>query len=160
MKREKIAVIGDGAMGTVCALLLAENGHEVSIWSAFPEQAAEVAAKRENVFFLPGHPLPENIAVTGRDEAAFAGAAIVLSAVPTQFIRPVWTRLKKHFTSELPVFSIAKGIENGTRLHEGPHLGASDIGQERHFFKFETGQKHKAGRLRHGFDEQHTRYQR
>lgn len=109
-------MIGDGAMGTVCALLLAENGHGVSIWSAFPEQAEEMAAERENVRFLPGHPLPKEIRVTGREEEAFGDAAIVLSAVPTQFIRPVWARLAERFPSGLSIFSVAKGIENGTLL--------------------------------------------
>ncbi|MBM3320782.1 MAG: NAD(P)-dependent glycerol-3-phosphate dehydrogenase [Candidatus Eisenbacteria bacterium] len=112
--KQSIAVIGDGAMGTVCALLLAENGHEVRIWSAFPEQAAETAAKRENVRFLPGVPLPEKIEVTGEEERAFAGADVALSAVPTQFIRAVWTRLANRFPRDMPVFSVAKGIENGT----------------------------------------------
>lgn len=115
MKRT-VTVIGDGAMGTVCAMLLAENGHAVRIWSAFPEQAARIAAARENVVFLPGFPLPEGVEVTGDDGAAFGGADIVLSAVPTQFIRSVWTRLAPRFPAGTPVFSVAKGIENGTLL--------------------------------------------
>ncbi|MFH1680257.1 MAG: NAD(P)H-dependent glycerol-3-phosphate dehydrogenase [Candidatus Eisenbacteria bacterium] len=114
--RQTIAVIGDGAMGTVSALLLAENGHDVRIWSAFPEQAAETDAKRENVRFLPGFPLPENVRVTGKDEEAFQGANIALSAVPTQFIRAVWGRLAGRFPAGVPVFSVSKGIENKTLL--------------------------------------------
>jgi len=115
MKRA-IAVIGDGAMGTVCAFLLAENGHDVRIWSAFPDQAAEMTERRENVRFLPGYPLPDNIAVTTAEEEAFAGAQFALSAVPTQFIRAVWGRLAPHYPAGLPVFSVAKGIENETLL--------------------------------------------
>lgn len=114
--KQKIAVIGDGAMGTVCALLLAENGHDVRIWSAFPEQAAEMEAARENVRFLRGYPLPDNIRVTAEESEAFTDADIVLSAVPTQFIRPVWRRLAPFFPKRTSVFSIAKGIENGTLL--------------------------------------------
>jgi len=115
MKRT-VSVIGDGAMGTVCALLLAENGHDVRIWSAFPEQAARMAEARENVRFLPGYPLPDNIGVTAEAEEAFAGAEIALNAVPTQFIRDVWTRLHGFYPDRLPIFSVSKGIENETLL--------------------------------------------
>jgi glycerol-3-phosphate dehydrogenase (NAD(P)+) len=114
--KQSVSVIGDGAMGTVCALLLAENGHTVRLWSAFPEQAALFADKRENVSFLPGFKIPENIRVTGDDAEAFQGADVALSAVPTQFIRPVWARLAPRYPRGLPIFSVAKGIENGTLL--------------------------------------------
>ncbi|MFH1278474.1 MAG: NAD(P)H-dependent glycerol-3-phosphate dehydrogenase [Candidatus Eisenbacteria bacterium] len=114
--KERISVVGDGAMGTVCALLLAENGHDVRIWSAFPEQAAAMAAARENVRFLPGFPLPDNVEVTADEDEALEGADIALSAVPTQFIRSVWGRLAGRYHAGLPVFSVAKGIENGTLL--------------------------------------------
>ena len=46
-------MIGDGAMGTVCALMLAENGHQVRLWSAFPDAARDLAEHRENRRFLP-----------------------------------------------------------------------------------------------------------
>ncbi len=115
MKRT-VSVIGDGAMGTVCAFLLAENGHDVRIWSAFPEQAARMAEARENVRFLPGYPLPDNIDVTAEAEEAFTGAEIALNAVPTQFIRNVWTRLRGFYPDRLPIFSVSKGIENETLL--------------------------------------------
>jgi glycerol-3-phosphate dehydrogenase (NAD(P)+) len=114
--KQSVSVIGDGAMGTVCAFLLAENGHSVRLWSAFPEQAALFADRRENVRFLPGFRIPESIRVTGEDAEALQGADIALSAVPTQFIRPVWRRLAPECPRALPVFSVAKGIENGTLL--------------------------------------------
>ena len=50
----KIAVLGDGAWGTALALVLERGGHGVALWSKFPEYAAEMRAKRENVKFLPG----------------------------------------------------------------------------------------------------------
>jgi len=112
----KLAVVGDGAMGTLCAILLAENGHEVRLWSAFPQAAAELAATRENRRFLPGVRLPESVEVTGDDACALAGAEMAVSAVPTQFIRRVWQRLAAHCPRGLAVCSAAKGIENGTLL--------------------------------------------
>jgi len=45
-----------------------------------------------------------------------AGADLIVSAVPCQFMRPVWTRLKKYVPDNVPIVSVAKGIENGTLL--------------------------------------------
>jgi glycerol-3-phosphate dehydrogenase (NAD(P)+) len=113
---DRVAVIGDGGMGTVSAIMLAENGCGVRLWSAFPDAAGLLARDRENRRFLPGHPLPGGVEVTGDDAAAFEGADWAVCAVPTQFIRGVWTRLKGRVPAGLPICSVAKGIENTTLL--------------------------------------------
>jgi len=111
-----IAIIGDGAMGTLCAKILSGKGCQVRLWSAFPAQAAELAALRENRRFLPGVPIPEALEVTTDAERAFADAELAVSAVPTQFVRGVWAGLAGQVPRDLPVCSVTKGIENGTLL--------------------------------------------
>ena len=111
-----IAIIGDGAMGTVCAIMLAENGHRVRLWSAFPDDAQTIAQDRENKRFLPGYALPAEISVTGDDSQAMAGVTLTISAVPTQYVRDVWGRLRPHCPDDMPICSVAKGIERGTLL--------------------------------------------
>ena len=110
----RVTVIGDGGMGTTCAIMLAENGHDVCLWSAFPDAAERLARERENRRFLPGHRLPDSVRVTGADDEALAGAELAISAVPTQYIRGIWERLGAHCPADLAVCSVAKGIENGT----------------------------------------------
>jgi glycerol-3-phosphate dehydrogenase (NAD(P)+) len=110
---ETITIIGDGGWGTALALLVFENGHDARIWSKFPSYAAEVAASRENVKFLPGFPIPLGILVTSDAGAALAGATLVVVAVPTQFIRDTLTGIKPHFAANR-VVSVAKGLEKGT----------------------------------------------
>jgi glycerol-3-phosphate dehydrogenase (NAD(P)+) len=111
-----IAVIGDGAMGTVCASMLAENGHHVNLWSAFSDAADEMRRFRENRRFLPGLALSDRIDITSDGAAALQAAELVISAVPTQFCRGVWKRLSQHCPAAAPVCSVAKGIENHTLL--------------------------------------------
>lgn len=111
---EKITIIGDGAMATVCGIMLAENGHNVRIWSAFQEQAKQFAELRENRPFLPGVKIPDNIEITGDDSIAFKDATIAVSAVPSQFTRNIWNRLAPFFPEGLSVCSVTKGIENET----------------------------------------------
>jgi len=103
-------------MATLCAIILAENGHAVRLWSAFPAAAEELARTRENRRFLPGHPLPQAVEVTADDAAALDGAEVAIQAVPTQFVRHWWSRLTKYCPKSLPICSTAKGIENRTLL--------------------------------------------
>lgn len=101
-------------MGTLCAVMLAEAGVEVQLWSNFPEQAAEIQQCRENKRFLPGRTLPDNVRVTTSADEAFAGAELIVSAVPCQFMGAVWSKLTDAYPSGVPVVSVAKGIEVDT----------------------------------------------
>ena len=50
---KKIAVLGAGAWGTTLAILLAEAGNEVTLWSFEKEVTDEINKTRENKIFLP-----------------------------------------------------------------------------------------------------------
>lgn len=116
MNIQKATIIGDGGMGSVCAMLLCENGIETTLWGHDAEQLAAIAAAGENVFFLPGHPLPESLRYEADDAKTMAGAQMIVSAVPCQFVRGVWERLKPHVPAGVPIVSITKGIEKKTLL--------------------------------------------
>lgn len=113
MTFRRITVLGDGGWGTALALLLHENGAKVTLWSAFPEYAAVLKRTRRNPKFLPGVRLPRGMAVTASLEEALTGADLVLSVVPTQFVRGVWTKAKP-FWNGAPVCSASKGLEMRT----------------------------------------------
>lgn len=110
----KYVIIGDGAMGTICSIMLAENNNSVTLWSAFEAQAADMQKNRENRRFLPGHKLHDAVTVTSDDATVFKDGEVVISAVPTQFMRSVWQRLKPHYPAGTPICSVTKGIENDT----------------------------------------------
>ncbi len=113
MTKERVAVIGDGGWGTALALLLFENGHDVRLWSKFPEYASEMAASRVNRKFLPGIALPEDLFVTADAAKALCGATLAVVAVPTQYIRATLSEIRG---AGLPgrVVSVAKGLERGS----------------------------------------------
>ena len=113
---QHITIIGDGSMATVCALLLDGNGHKVTVWGAFGEHIAELITTRQNKKYLPGYPIPESIRYTAEDGSAFKDAELILSAVPTQYMRSVWQRLASQVPAGVPIASVAKGIENETML--------------------------------------------
>ena len=112
----RINFVGDGAMATVMALLLESKGYKVTLWGPHAENVAEVIHTREDRRYLPGHRLPDSIRLTGSDATAFRDAELIISAIPTQYIRSVWQRLAPHLPAGVPIASVAKGIEKGTIL--------------------------------------------
>ncbi|MBN2512734.1 MAG: NAD(P)-dependent glycerol-3-phosphate dehydrogenase [Sedimentisphaerales bacterium] len=111
-----VTIVGDGAMGSVCAMLLCENGIRTTLWGFDAAQLAQFAEKRENVRFLPGYPLPTELQYEADDIKALAEAEMVVSAVPCQYTRGIWARLKPHLPAGVPIVSTTKGIENKTLL--------------------------------------------
>ena len=111
-----VSIIGDGGMGSVLSILLCEKGIAVRMWGYDREQLAEIEQHRENRKFLPGYKLSKELAFESDDGRIMAGADLIVSAVPCQFIRRVWDRLKDHVPADVPIVSVAKGIENETLL--------------------------------------------
>ncbi len=130
----RIAVLGAGSWGTTLSILLAENSHQVSLWSYRKEDAERIRATRENPSFLPGILIPPAVRVEDDLDASVEGAEMIVGAVPSQFLRSVVCRLKQLPTGGLTVVNVAKGVENHTlmtmseMLHDTlPDLPASSI---------------------------------
>ncbi|MEM7624293.1 MAG: NAD(P)H-dependent glycerol-3-phosphate dehydrogenase [Planctomycetota bacterium] len=116
---QHITFVGDGAMATVLALLLESRGLKVTMWGPTPDHVAEMIQTRENRRYLPGQRLPDSIRFTASDASVFRDADLVVSAIPTQYMRGVWERLApayRELDTAVPVVSVAKGIEKGTIL--------------------------------------------
>jgi glycerol-3-phosphate dehydrogenase (NAD(P)+) len=112
----RIIVLGSGAWGTAIALSLhRRGGHQITLWAHSPEAAQEIIEAKENTLFLPGFPLPAEIAITG-DNSAVADAEIVVSVVPSEFLRSTLARLGPHLHPGQLVVSATKGVENHTYL--------------------------------------------
>ncbi len=113
---KNISIIGDGGMGTVLAMLLCEKGIATRMWGYDHQQLEEIERNRENKKFLPGYKLPRELVFEADDERILAGADLIVSAVPCQFMRGIWDRLKDYVPESIPIVSVAKGIENDTLL--------------------------------------------
>ncbi|MFH1858626.1 MAG: NAD(P)H-dependent glycerol-3-phosphate dehydrogenase [Candidatus Omnitrophota bacterium] len=110
----KVAVIGDGGWGTTLAILLSRKGEDVRLWSVFPEYAALLSQKRENVKFLPGIPIPKEIAISSDILKVVEGTEVIVLAPPSHFMREVAARLKEVPLSDKILVSVSKGLENKT----------------------------------------------
>jgi len=112
----RIAILGSGAWGTAIALSLhRRGGHQISLWAHSPEFARQLIDDGENTQFLPGFPIPTAITITG-DCADVSGAEIVVSAIPSEFLRPALLRLRPHLRNGQFVLSATKGLEDRTHF--------------------------------------------
>ncbi len=112
----RILILGSGAWGTAIALSLhRRGGHQLTLWAHSPEFAQEILAARENTPFLPGFPIPAEIAITG-DCAAISDAEIVVSVVPSEFLRLTLSRIRPHLHPGQIIVSATKGVEDRTFL--------------------------------------------
>ncbi len=116
MKKQNITILGDGAWGTTLAILLSENGHNVSIWSAFPEYLKELDKKRENKKYLNGIKIPQDIVFEKDLSIAIEKSDWIIFAIPSKFFRSVAKQVKETKVSlKGKVFiNVAKGLEQKT----------------------------------------------
>ena len=112
----RVVILGCGAWGTAIALSLhRRGGHEIALWAHSPELAHQINDAGENTQFLPGFPIPSAINITG-DTAAIPVAEIVVSVIPSEFLRPTLLRIRSYLRIGQFVVSATKGVENET-LH-------------------------------------------
>jgi glycerol-3-phosphate dehydrogenase (NAD(P)+) len=114
MTDERVAVVGAGSWGTALALLLANAGRRVKLWSYEPEVVETIQGRHENSAYLPGVRLPVSLRATGDLGDAVTGAQVVVSVSPSQFVRRVMTEAAPHVSDEAVVVSASKGIEIAT----------------------------------------------
>jgi glycerol-3-phosphate dehydrogenase (NAD(P)+) len=60
--------------------------------------------------------VPNQVRLTANEQQCFQRATMVLNAVPSQYMRSVWERLKPHVPGDVAIVSVAKGIEQNTLL--------------------------------------------
>jgi glycerol-3-phosphate dehydrogenase (NAD(P)+) len=116
----RAAVVGAGSWGTALAIHLASTGMETALWARSDERARELATTRRNELYLPGHRLPDTVAVTGDLGEALRDASLVLFAVPAQASRAIFQCAAPHLAPRADRVITSKGIEEGSlrRLSE------------------------------------------
>ncbi|MGM8211630.1 NAD(P)H-dependent glycerol-3-phosphate dehydrogenase [Virgibacillus sp. W0430] len=109
----KVAVLGAGSWGTALSIVLADNGHDVRLWTHREEQANEINRTHKNEQYLKESIPKQIIAYSNLKEAVKDVAAIVI-VVPSSAIREVCSKLAEHIHPEATIIHATKGIEPGT----------------------------------------------
>ena len=111
-----IAVLGAGSWALGISILLHDNGHKVTVWSALPEEIELLIDKGENPKYLPGVKLPENIDLTADLSKAVQNRDCIVLAVASKFTRSTAHRLQGLIPDGQVIVNVAKGIESGSLL--------------------------------------------
>lgn len=104
----KITILGTGAWGVALSLILARNGHEITLWSALKRQLDEIRATGRIESALPGVVIPREFRVEDDLSRAIEGAELILAAVASQYFRATVSQIG-NFRG--PIVSVTKGIE-------------------------------------------------
>lgn len=100
-------------MGLAMAAAAVEAGAErVQVWGPFEASVSELQRTRESPRF-PGWPIPARIELV-HDPSVFAQGTILVNAIPTQFMRSVWSGIAPFAPAGSTVVSTAKGLEIGS----------------------------------------------
>lgn len=110
-----IGVLGAGTWGMALARMLYNNGHEVCVWSALPEEVEKLSATRQHPN-LPGMEIPAGITFTGQIGEVCRQRDILLFAVPSPFVRSTARLAAPYIRDDQIIVDVAKGIEADTLL--------------------------------------------
>jgi glycerol-3-phosphate dehydrogenase (NAD(P)+) len=112
-----VAVLGDGAWGTACASVLADNGYHVKLWCYNADVAQHIAAHACNAVYLPGVMLDtKRIQVTTDIRHAVAEAEYVFEAIPVVHMRASLRVVQREIAQAKTWICLSKGIEQQTLL--------------------------------------------
>jgi glycerol-3-phosphate dehydrogenase (NAD(P)+) len=107
-----IGVVGAGSWGTAIGVLLSKKGYDVKIWDRNKDLINEINVSHQNIKYLPGIDLSENIIAVEALKDCIADSSILVMAVPSHAVRSACEGMKDLINNEHVFVSLAKGIEN------------------------------------------------
>ena len=109
----KITILGSGGFGLALAQALNSSGNDVTVWSKFENEIADIRRDGENKQKLPGVHISPTIALT-TDISAVKGADIVIFGIPVSFVRSVAREARPFIDEKTVIVNTGKGLEAGS----------------------------------------------
>ena len=110
----RIGILGAGSWGTALAILLHDNGHDVTVWSIHEKEVETISQTRRHESKLPGVEIPEGISFTTDMKETMSDKDVCVLAVPSPFIRSTCQKMKQYVRAGQIIVNVAKGIEENT----------------------------------------------
>src|SRR5699024_4930755 len=118
----KIAVLGAGRWGTALSIVLADNNHEVRLWSHRADQVSKINDIHLKEQYLNVN-YTKNIIVYSDIEASVLNVDAILIVVPSSVIREISKTNNPLITKDVLIVHATKGIEPGTSKRISEILG-------------------------------------
>ncbi len=109
-------MVGGGSWGTALANLLGTKGFRTDFWVFEEEVRDQIRNCRENIVFLPGFPLSENLFPSNDMAEVVSEKDLLLIVVPSHVMRETVLKMAGYVSRKSIVVSASKGIENKTHL--------------------------------------------
>jgi glycerol-3-phosphate dehydrogenase (NAD(P)+) len=118
----QVTVLGAGSWGTTVASLTAPNARTV-LWARSAETAQEVNTDHRNSRYLGELDLDPRLTATSSLAQAVAEADVLITGVPSHGLRSALEEAAPHIRPWIPVLSLTKGLEQGTRMRPTEIIG-------------------------------------
>ena len=129
-------IIGAGSWGTALAIHSHQCGHEVRLWVHSEDTFQTLSAWRVNELYLPGFPLPPEIAIT-QDPQCAQDSDYTLLAVPSTYFRSIFAKFLPHWKQGSVLISCIKGMEPATSKRISEIV--AEMSGDRHVFSVLSG---------------------
>ncbi len=113
---KKVSFLGAGSWGTALAILCANNGHKVTLWSKVEAEIDMLRDNREHVERLPGVKLPDSIEIEPDLKKACTDKDIIVCSVASPFVRATAREAKPFIKDNQIIVNVGKGIEESTLM--------------------------------------------
>lgn len=113
---KRVSLLGAGSWGTALAITLANNGHDVTLWSALESEITMLKTHREHLERLPGVKLPDNIKITGDLKEACTDMDLIVFSVASPYVRSTAKLCSSYMNAGQIIVNVAKGIEEETLM--------------------------------------------
>lgn len=110
----KITFLGGGSFGSALAMLLAEKNNIINIYDRNENVVNEINIKRTNEKYMNDLIFPDGVTAFNNIEEAIEGTDYIVLSVPSHVIRSMCINLKGKISKDIPIISIAKGIEENS----------------------------------------------
>ncbi len=114
MSVKNVAVLGGGSFGSVVANIIAQNGHKTLLWMRDVDQAESLNRLHENINYLPGYKIHEDVLATTDLAGAVCDVDLIFVAVPSSSFREVVKQMQPLIHEDAILVSLTKGIEAKT----------------------------------------------
>lgn len=111
LKSKNVSVLVAGSWGTALASVLADNQHQVMIWTRNEAQVKEINEHHENKRFLPGVQISPKVQATTSISDAVTSADAVILAAPSSAMREVVKLMRPYLKEDVLIIHATKGFE-------------------------------------------------
>ncbi len=111
----RVGLLGGGSWGTTVASLTAKNT-PTCLWAKNAKTVAEINEHHRNERYLPGAPLTQSLGATTSLKEAVQDADVIVMGIPSHSFRSVLEDARPYIRPWVPIVSLSKGLEQGTRM--------------------------------------------